>query len=184
MKSATRKVNRHVVIKRFRNGQALVEMALCAAVLLLLMVVSIEGGLALAMSQSFTGAAREASRYVTAGHTPEDARSTSAIDSIVRSKLAERFGANSSITQNAQITASPDPSTAAPGTRVTVTVAYALPQSWLINRGGSINIRGRGVFELQDSVAGYTPANWDGSSGTTGGGDDGNGNGKGKGKKK
>lgn len=156
MRSAIRKVNRTAARRAgITRGQALVEMALVASIFLLLLVVAIEGGLALAMGHSFTVAAREAARRLTCGRTSDTDRSLASAEEIVHTSLAERFGEDSAITQNAVVTVAPDPGTAQPGSRITIKVAYALPQSWFINRSETLRIVGTGIYELQDTVGTY-----------------------------
>jgi Flp pilus assembly protein TadG len=126
-----------------------VEFALVAALLFLLLLIAIEGGLALAMTETFAEAAREASRHVTSIHTPAGDRTEATAQAIARTVIQQRFGTGSEVAQQATITVSPSPSGASAGTRITVTVSYDLPSSWLINRGHNITIHGNGVFEMQ-----------------------------------
>lgn len=151
MKSVTRKVSR-IAARRGRKGQALVEMALVASLFLLLLVVALEGGLALAMGHSFTVAAREAARHLTCGRTAEQDKTLATAEGIVRTSLSERFGPGSAITQGAVVTLSPSPTSSAPGTRITVLVSYALPATWFINRSGNLKVAGKGIFELQGTL--------------------------------
>lgn len=132
-----------------RRGQALVEFALIASLLFILLVIAVEGGVALVISHTFAEAAREACRQVTAISTPLSDKTTSTAQTVARTVISERFGASSGLAQHADISCSPNPASAAAGERVTVRISYPLPGSWFINRSGSLTIRGVAVYEMQ-----------------------------------
>ena len=136
--------------RNLRKAQALVEFALIAAVLLLLFVVAIEGGMALSISHAYTEAAREAARHVSSARSPDAERTQTFAESFVRHQLEQKFGANSPIVHNASVAVYDAPAGATAHRSVVVEVTYPVPNSWFINRSGSMRIRGKCVFEAQD----------------------------------
>jgi len=151
MKSVTRRASHRGYRAAIERAQVIVEFALVLPILLIVMVVALEWGLALEIGHSFSVAAREAAMHITSARSPESERTETFAEQLVQESLGEKFGSQSDVCQGAVVSVSPSPETAGPGTRITVTVTYPMNFIWAIAGSGSKTIKGESVFEMQGS---------------------------------
>jgi len=134
--------------RRNRQGAAVVEFAIVAPIFFLLVFGMIEGGRAIMVQQILTNASREGARVAVLDSTTPTA-------SLVKSKVVDymKNGGISTATTN-MVTINPsEPTTAAYGTAVTVTVAIPfssvtwVPSPWFIL--GSTNLTASTVMRRE-----------------------------------
>src|SRR5438874_495261 len=143
-----------------RRGAAIVEFAVVAPILVTLVLGIIEVGRLVQIAQMATNAAREGARYSAQGSAD-----TAAVDSYLRTYLgaagfrSAASGANSSVAVGVDTqsggswTSTSNPSTAASGTpvRVTVTIDFA-KESWLPTQffvGSGAKVQGVAVMRRE-----------------------------------